>query len=135
MAIQPEDFLQAAEMISQRQPVAGEARHRTVVGRAYYAAYLVVREAVRREFGLSTEFEPGHESLANTLAAQGGTKDVQKIGHKLNTLRQYRLTSDYFPKREITEDQADIALEESSWVIAAVSQAPGNFPVFSEIPK
>ena len=117
MPVVPSDFLDAAKELYNRNAVSSsETRARTVLGRAYYAAFLEVREAIRREAG-----KPGwkvtHDWLPTALK-QASDTSVAEIGVYLEGLRELREKADYEISSTVTELQAGLNISSAETVLA-----------------
>lgn len=128
MPFPPEQFCSVAEHLRDRQPLTGEGRHRTVVGRAYYGAYLATCWAICRTHRIDPPRDMGHELVADTLARVKGDDDVRRLGDLLNTLRHQRLHADYRMARALDEDQADDAIDDAKKVLELIPAVEPRLP-------
>lgn len=127
MPIAPSDFLVVAQTLKSGSALEPkEPRDRTIVGRAYYAAYLAAREAVRKAYG-----KPGlwvaHEALATNLA---GVSDaaVADVGIRLQTLKQTRKRADYELKSTVTANDVALMCASADRVIASAPKIVSLIP-------
>jgi uncharacterized protein (UPF0332 family) len=127
MPFNPRDFLDAARCINLRQPVPGESRYRSTMGRAYYSAFLAVREAIRRRFSHQHDYHPGHFQLAEALLRHANA-DVRRLGAPLNTLRSNRAHADYKLNDAFVEDQADESIVDAERVLVILATVEGMLP-------
>jgi len=127
MAIDPKEFTDAAEELRNGRPIEGEVRTRTVVGRAYYAAYLVTRQAIREQTR-NPAFDPLHLELADTLK-RARDPQVKAIGTALAGMYDYRTSADYFPERNMSGGAMAIVVSESRRVFSLIPKAAGRFPL------
>ncbi|HYG89627.1 MAG TPA: hypothetical protein VD978_25605 [Azospirillum sp.] len=97
----PADLLKEAKLLD-RDPAKTETRRRTIVGRAYYAAY---HGALAHETVQGFAFEPGkrnsegrhlgrHQQLIDFLK-RSRNPVLQQVGEKLELLRLRRTQADY----------------------------------------
>src|SRR5690242_16799497 len=94
MSVKPVDIFTVGAQLHKNTIVpAGEPCSRTVIGRAYYAAYHAVREAVRTSYGLPTA-DIEHYHLRKTFA-QSLDPEVADIGIRLASLWAKRRVADY----------------------------------------
>src|SRR4051812_25390742 len=128
MPFLPDEFQAVAKRLSANQLPTGEGRYRTIAGRAYYAACLATREALRRTHRMGDDYDPGHEPISNALAAVAGDPDVRKLGNLLNTLRLKRLLADYKLNKTLVEDQAEDSVEEAGQVLALLPSVRDRLP-------
>ena len=114
MTIRPQDFHDVARFLdSGGARPAQEATSRTIIGRAYYAAYLAVRDVLRSQYS-DPKFEPSsHEALGQTLSTFNRDTKVKQIGVRLESLRQARVRADYFLGDRITDLVAADHLEDA----------------------
>lgn len=99
-------------------PDSGEERHRTMVGRSYYAAYLSVCVAIYKHHRIGPEHKyPGHELLADELARVKTDDELKRIGGTLNTLRLRRLHADYTLDKQLLEDTADDSVDDADTLL------------------
>ena len=128
MPIAPKDFWQVARDLHNRVALpADEPCHRTVIGRAYYAAYLATREAVRQRYN-DPNFDVHHQTLADALKGNADP-DVADIGARLDRLFHTRSRADYRMRERIDALTAGLMVSSSEHVIASL---PG---IQSRIPK
>ncbi len=128
MPFPPEEFCAVAADLRDRKPLSGEGRHRTVVGRAYYGAYLATCWAICRTHRIDPARDMGHETVANTLASVRGDEDLRKLGNLLNTLRFQRIQSDYKLANTVSEDEADDAVGDAKKVLELVAAVAVRLP-------
>ena len=123
-----EEFVQVAKVISSRQPISGEARHRTVVGRAYYGAYWATCNAVCKTHGINPPTSLDHRALSQAIRYVKDDPPVSELGTYLDTLRELRTSADYYAQRTITEDQADDAVQDAEKVLALLRSVGDRLP-------
>jgi hypothetical protein len=116
MPIRPNEFLQAArEVYSKQQVRTAEPRARITGGRAYYAAYLEVREVLRQESG-RPRLRVRHEPLSQTLKGHPDAC-VDEIGSLLDTLRLFREQCDYETADAVREFDAGLQLAAAETIL------------------
>jgi hypothetical protein len=106
-----------------------EACVRTIAGRAYYAAYLVTRQALRNVYGIP-EYDVTHGSLSHFMI-NSGQPTLKVNGNALKELFEARVIADYFPDQTLRFVDAEGWLENSGDIIA---QAPAMEPEFDALP-
>lgn len=106
----PSDFFEVAESLYESNKTP--AGYRTVVGRAYYAAFLVARDYA----GLQSRGPGGHESVAQHYKSELKAVHIL-IGNRLDTLRVERATSDYDCSADVGQRKAGSAIALSRQVI------------------
>lgn len=131
MPITPDSFCDVAEEIYNRRKLTdGEPIERTVAGRAYYAAYLATREAVRAAYGNPT-FDVDHKVLAHTLK-KSVDSDIADVGTRLDSLRAQRARADYRLNETLSRSDAGLCLVNSRAVLAKlpaiISKMPRGIP-------
>ena len=128
MPFAPEEFCTVAGRLRDGQPVAGEGRHRTVAGRAYYGAYLVTCREICRAQSIDPPQNLDHEMLSQALAGFGGDEQVRKFGTLLDALRQRRVHADYRMAQEMYDDVADDAIDDAIAALAMLPAVVARFP-------
>jgi uncharacterized protein (UPF0332 family) len=129
MPIRPTDLYDAAKQLDTLNPtlVGDEVCARTIANRAYYAAYLATREALRTQYR-NPNFDVHHGTLAAELE-RSAHADVSAVGTSLKTLRAHRETSDYKPHIAINRRLlVPLLLSEAKDVLDKVANAVGRFP-------
>jgi len=121
-----EDYLKLAHELAeapQGDPLA-EARWRSAVSRAYFAAYHAVRAYAaerrittreRRTIGGGEVHEGAHGKLINALL-NSTWPEAPLIGHELSKLRGLRSQADYVP-RSLGREQACFAIDRAQRLI------------------
>jgi hypothetical protein len=117
MAVVPSDFCSIAESLFNDIKVssASESCVRTVAGRAYYAAYLAMRQAARDAIG-DQGFNIGHTGLIAHLKGYQD-RDVRSVGTVLAELKYYRETSDYWPHETVDRRSVGLALNGAKGIV------------------
>ncbi|HEX7575972.1 MAG TPA: hypothetical protein VF360_06285 [Candidatus Methanoperedens sp.] len=94
----PSDFLDLAREIGTKN----EARIRTAVGRAYYASFLAIRNAI----AIEEKTPEVHRKVLSMLYTKNAV-----IATKLHYLRRQRNIADYDTKLVMKAEDADIAVK------------------------
>ena len=108
MSIAPVDFLIVAKELSE-QPNLSEAVIRTVIGRAYYGAFLASHQHLSEHYGIyKAPSQDGkdkgiHADVIYSLEQNTHLK-LKSAGLKLRQARDFRVTADYKPEKEVTHD-------------------------------
>jgi|GEM_PF-5892009 len=117
MPFRPEAFHEVAKKLAQNDKPSGEGKHRTVVGRAYYAAYHATAQAIYLTHKVGPEYElPAHETLSRTLA-ESLDPEIRHLGQLLHGLRLSRVHADYHLVRAILELNADDSVQDSAQIL------------------
>lgn len=118
MPIRPEDFTDVAEWLHNDVAIAstGEGCIRTVAGRAYYGAYLSVRQAARDALA-KNDFNASHNALASHLEGYDSDVFVETIGIKLKELKYYREIADYWPADTLDKKSIGLALNSAKSIV------------------
>lgn len=98
MSVTPGDLLAEAKAL--RVAARGsEARRRTIVGRAYYAAYhslLIAAQALGYRYSKENNRPPGrHENLIDWAMRHSSTNDLRIAAERLRALKPLRHRADY----------------------------------------
>lgn len=103
---------------------SSEARRRTIVGRAYYAAYHAVLEKARcAGYSRSPQTPSVHADLIHWTKRQAGNLTLRTAGQLLETLRRRRVRADYYLSVQITPDEARDSLQQATFLIDDVLAA------------
>lgn len=106
----PSDFFEVAESLYKNEKTA--AGYRTVIGRAYYAAFLMARD----QAGLHSRGPGGHEGVAQHYKLKPHSEHAL-IGNRLDSLRVERTYADYDCTTDIGQRRAGGAIAMSRQVI------------------
>lgn len=104
--ITPSDFLKLAEEL--KKDSGQEAKHRTSISRAYYAAF---HEAVR-QYAKYRNLEPddrifnNHQVFIRELIQNQSKELIRTIGNQLQSLKKDRFKADYNLNQNITLSSA-----------------------------
>ncbi|HEV7590398.1 MAG TPA: hypothetical protein VGO40_19970 [Longimicrobium sp.] len=119
--IDPADLLAAAkELSNSKKPLVNdEVCARTAANRAYYAAYLVTREEIRKQYG-NPKYDVHHAPLSTGLSQNAATAT---LGSRLAALRLQRNDADYHPT-DLTVNRLTVALrlKDAEYVIENASK-------------
>jgi uncharacterized protein (UPF0332 family) len=127
MAIKPDDFCLVAEEMHRGVAVrAGEPRDRSTVGRAYYSAYLAVREAVRVKYK-NPQFDVNHSDLRDALVASTDP-DVADVGGRLKTLFATRSRADYRLAATVSKNEAALMIANARAVLGKIPLITPKIP-------
>ena len=127
MPIRPADFLAVAESLHANAATSpGEPCDRTTVGRAYYACYLAIREAVRIAYSDPT-FDVGHSPLHAALK-RSADPDVADVGGRLETLFKWRSRADYRMGDPVSHVNAALMVSSAKAILRAVPTIQPKIP-------
>lgn len=132
MPIRPEDLYAAARQLDRIDPtlVSDEVCGRTIANRAYYAAYLAIREALRTQYG-DPRFDVQHTRLASALEKSGDPR-VSDVGTMLKFLRLQREKADYRPNAAFdSQFLVPLLLSRAKEILELLPRAAGSFPVIA----
>jgi hypothetical protein len=129
VTVNPAEFCNLAhQIVLQAGPIQGEAAWRTAAGRAYYAVFLVTRDALREVHG-KPNLKPDHNFWSDYRDVRQD-KDVQVFGHRGGKLYQWRMWSDYHPwDKNVTDGTAQELVEECSSLLALVPTIKHKLPM------
>ena len=132
MPIRSEDLYAAARQLDRLRPtlVSDEVCGRTIANRAYYAAFMATREALRAQYG-NPRFDVKHTRL---VAALEGSRNplVSGLGASLRTLKLHREKADYQPHVAFDRDRlVPLLLSQARDVLEKLPRAVGSFPVIA----
>lgn len=116
MAFDPRKFLALAkDLYTEGSRTGDEARLRSAVSRAYYSAFLLLREAIRTERS-APRLHIEHERLARDLKVATSDLDVQEIGQRLDGLRSARGDADYKMGERPTPMKVGLMVNDAEWI-------------------
>lgn len=126
MSVTPGDLL--AESKALRVAARGsEARCRTVIGRAYYAAYhALLQAAATAGYRYATENNrpPGsHENLIHWCRSQKTAPALKMAGRILADIKTWRVRADYMLTDSVTYDNALACLDNAQALIDDLAPA------------
>ena len=104
----PEDFFKTCELLLDHDE---EPHRRTIVGRAYYAAFLYFREYLKTR-GLTKKLQPRNEAHEFVIQCLGfsNVREASIASAQLQDLQQKRHDADYDLGREVSQADAEDAL-------------------------
>lgn len=132
MPIRSEDLYAAARQLDRLRPTLmnDEVCGRTIANRAYYAAFLATREALRAQYG-NPRFDVHHARLVAAFENSGNPL-VSSLGVTLKSLKQQRETADYQPHVAFDRRRlVPIVLAQAKDVLEKLPRAAGSFPVIA----
>lgn len=110
MSVTPGDLLAEAKALRVAAR-SSEARRRTIVGRAYYAAYhslLIAALALGYEYGRENNRPSGrHENLIDWAMRQSSVHDLRIAAERLRALKPWRHKADYALDAEVSFSHAE----------------------------
>lgn len=112
----PEVFLEVARLIKDRDDLHEEGKFRTSIGRAYYAAFLTLREHLAKHYLTKFDKEGQHQKVLDTLDELG----ENYLKSLLDTLRDNRVKVDYFLYSLIDRQLCENCLNLSKQIIDSV---------------
>ena len=113
----PSGFLELADQLLGDGRYAEKGRSRTVVGRAYYAAFLMVKKKLE---SLGCSFEDIHRIHEQVIVSANEKNSA--VGNKLETLRRYRVDADYEMGAQINVSTAGKCVSLSRKVMHSLNQ-------------
>jgi hypothetical protein len=132
MPIRPEDLYDAARQLDQLSPtlVSDEVCGRTIANRAYYAAFLATREALRAQYR-NPRFDVQHTLLAVALENSGNPL-VSGLGTSLKSLKLQRENADYQPHAAFDKRfLVPLLLSQAKDILEKLPRAMGSLPVIA----
>lgn len=122
MTFDPKDFFELAKQLFDDLKYNEDARYRTSISRAYYAAHLVCKKKLE-DIGVSFPIEKDermgriHELVIYTLKRKN-----RHIGEMLSNLRQKRNWADYNTNRQFKKYGVQILLFNAETIINDVEK-------------
>lgn len=109
----PENFLDIARILKDNIEMEEQGKIRTVIGRAYYAAFLTTREYLNKYKGISFHKERQHQEVIDAL------DDLDKFDLKnwLESLRDNRVIADYYLDMELDMNKCEKSIVLSEEII------------------
>lgn len=111
----PEIFLDVAKKIKESSNLNEQGKLRTSIGRAYYAAFLVAREYLKR-FGIRFEKERQHQKVIDAL----DDLNQEFIKNQLEELRDFRVKADYYLNILVNMDLCEKCIILSEEIITSI---------------
>jgi uncharacterized protein (UPF0332 family) len=126
MSVTPGDLLTEAQALS-ADINHSESRRRTVIGRAYYAAFHALRTAAERQgyrYSRDNGFaRSSHENLIEWAIHHGDAKSLVQGAVALRRLKNQRTTADYRLDDAVSLGDARMSLTKAVHLIAALPAA------------
>lgn len=105
-----------------------EAAFRTVIGRAYYACYLAVRQVaycsceqcIRQKANIVKERDILHTPLQNYLK-NSSRDEVKRLGQDLAGLQRSRAEADYDLNTSLSSEDSRQAIEEAQLILESLA--------------
>lgn len=117
MAFSPAGFYTVAEEL--RLKAQADGPHlRTLISRAYYGALIEARNARN----VSTQGKSGHSAVINAYDSGGAQDDA--VRDALRNLRRLREVADYEPGKNLSANDANVALASCKRVLSIVGTLP-----------
>ena len=112
----PDDFLILANKLIDDNDYTDESRYRTVIGRAYYSAFLTAYKKFLEKGRNFPNVDRIHMDVRKALQ-----NEMSKIGNKLEKLHEdYRVPSDYYLVEHIDRRMAEDSIRLSQIIISAI---------------
>jgi len=109
----PAIFLNLAKSLRDDEKYNDEGRWRTSIGRAYYAAFLIVFSFLKNQGIEIKEISEIHKDVIEKIGDEGYTKTK----NKLDQLRKLRVDADYKLEEIIGEHQCNKSIRLSEIII------------------
>lgn len=114
------DWYSLAKWFFDTKPaLSSQCLRRTIIGRAYYAAFICARDAT----GSKAVGQGGHENVVRALSAKNSN-----AANKLNSLRVKRQSADYVLDKDISVRDVEVSLLDSRTVLIALGKMPLDVP-------
>lgn len=121
MSVTPDDLLAEAKALAAAAR-ASEARRRTVIGRAYYAAYHALLQAVQAKgyvYETKQKRPAGHhENLIHWCEHLQGDPDLKQSARRLLTMKKDRVSADYKLHVRLNYDLMQAVLEDAEALVS-----------------
>lgn len=116
--IEPVDFLNLAKELNEDDS-GQEAKHRTSISRAYYAAYHEAAQcyASHENLELTDSLFGNHQAFIRKLQENRSEKLIRTIGNQLYDLKKDRIKADYKLNQEVTSSAAKKSFFASTKII------------------
>ena len=111
----PEKFLEMATFLKDQEDADSECRFRTSIGRAYYAAFLLVRHQLILK-GYSFGNDAQHSDVRKYLKERGN----DRLANELETLFGVRVDSDYELRKRIEKNHCENCIMISQGIIESI---------------
>ena len=114
----PAIFLEVARKIKDSDDLHEQGKFRTAIGRAYYAAFLTIREHLTKRYLTKFDKESQHQKVLDTLDELG----ENYLKNLLDELRDNRVKGDYFLNSLINRELCENCLNLSELIIDSVEE-------------
>lgn len=114
----PRKFLKLATQLIADRDYEEPCRIRTSIGRAYYAAFLYIKEKMER---LGYHFPDDyrvHQTVIDALMDRGDTT----MGSRLDRLLEKRRIADYYMDKSLSMSEGNYCTGVSEWIINTAEQ-------------
>lgn len=112
----PEIFLDIARRIKDNKDIDEQGRFRTVIGRAYYAAFLTAREHLKKHKARSFNKDYQHKAVLDAL----DELDENNLKNWLDKLRDNRVKADYYLNKLLDIDLCEKCIVLSQVIINSI---------------
>lgn len=112
----PEIFLDIAKRIKENRDLDEQGKFRTVIGRAYYAAFLTTREHLKIHKARSFDKDSQHKAVLDVL----DELDENDIKNLLDKLRDNRVKADYYLNKMIDPNLCEKCIVLSQMIIESI---------------
>lgn len=112
----PEIFLEIAKVIKENNTLNEQGKYRTIIGRAYYAAFLSTREHLTFHKAKTFDKDRQHKDVLDAL----DEFDAYDVKSMLDQLRDIRVRADYYLNTFFDMDLCEKSLMLSEEIINAI---------------
>lgn len=112
----PEFFLDIAKMIKENNSLNEQGKIRTIIGRAYYAAFLCAREHLKIHKARAFDKEHQHQDVLNAL----DDFEANDLKQWLDQLRDKRVNADYHLNSSLDMNLCEKCLRLSEEIINGI---------------
>jgi hypothetical protein len=128
--LDPQDFLYFAEELAGKtpsKPYNDEAKYRSIISRAYYAAFLMARDYCEYHTNLVIQHDgTDHTRVRDKFKYNRTDGKWVKIGVGLGILLENRTFADYNDPIPHLPNLAELMLSRAKYVIQLLENLPGN---------
>src|SRR4051794_4575096 len=130
MSFEPQDFLRFAEELAGKTPSKSyndEARYRSIISRAYYAAFLLARDYCEYYTNLVIQHNGNdHTRVRDNFKNNRRDGKWVRIGLGLGVLLENRTFADYYDPISNLPNLAELMLARAAYVIELLESLPQN---------
>ena len=112
----PEIFLDIAKTIKENRNLDEQGKYRTIIGRAYYAAFLTTREHLKKHKARNFDRDSQHKAVLDAL----DELDENNLKNLLDKLRDNRVKADYYLNKIINPDLCEKCIVLSETIIDSI---------------